>query len=214
MSEPTVVERPLRSDAAANRQRIIAAAADEFAEHGQDACIEDIARRAGVGVGTIYRRFPTKAALAEALAEELVAHVHGLATSALAEQERGAAFEAYVMGLCGLRSRYGRALVWLYGLEPAAERLRNEVKPLMRRMIKEGKEAGRLRQDLSENDLGLLMWSLQGVLDATRQIAPEAWRRLVETVFAGWRVVDGPSLPTRPMTTAQVDQVTAVLRRR
>ncbi|HVE68365.1 MAG TPA: helix-turn-helix domain-containing protein, partial [Solirubrobacteraceae bacterium] len=68
-------ERPLRADARRNRERIMEAAREAFAESGLDAQMEDLARRAGVGVGTVYRHFPTKEALVEALVEDYFAGV-------------------------------------------------------------------------------------------------------------------------------------------
>src|SRR5690349_10916702 len=65
MSVPT--ERPLRADARRNRERVLEAARAVFAEHGRDAQMDDVAKKAGVGVGTVYRHFPTKEALIEAL---------------------------------------------------------------------------------------------------------------------------------------------------
>jgi AcrR family transcriptional regulator len=69
MSE--VVEKPLRADARRNREKVLTAARAVFAEQGVDAQMDDVARRADVGVGTVYRHFPTKDALLQALAEEL-----------------------------------------------------------------------------------------------------------------------------------------------
>jgi AcrR family transcriptional regulator len=207
----TSTERPLRSDAAHNRELILQAASEAFAEHGRDACVEDIAKRAGVGVGTLYRRFPTKTALAEELGLSLLEHLHALAAEALETQPRGQAFETYVLALCGLRSKYGRALVWLYGMPSAAERV-SELKALTARMIADGQQAGRLRADLDPNDLGLLMWSVQGVLETSRNVAPDAWRRLVETVFAGWRATGGAPLATPPLTDAESERITQLQR--
>jgi len=70
------VERPLRADAERNRQRILTAAAEVFAERGLDVSLDDIAKHAGLGVGTVYRRFPTEGKLVEALFED---HVDTLA---------------------------------------------------------------------------------------------------------------------------------------
>src|SRR6184192_3929854 len=64
---PAVRPRPMRADARRNYERLVAAAADAFAAHGTEASLEDIARRAGVGIGTLYRHFPTREALLEAL---------------------------------------------------------------------------------------------------------------------------------------------------
>ena len=74
-------ERPLRKDAERNRQRILAAAAEVFTERGLEATLDDVARHAGVGVGTVYRRFPDKAALADALFEERIDALVELATA-------------------------------------------------------------------------------------------------------------------------------------
>src|SRR5919202_1474542 len=85
MSSPTftamsqVAERPLRADARRNRERVIAAARAVFAEQGRDAPMDDVARRAEVGVGTVYRHFPTKEALLRAVAEDAFARISAVA---------------------------------------------------------------------------------------------------------------------------------------
>ena len=78
-----VADRPLRADARRNRERVIAAARAVFAEHGRDAQMDDVARRAGVGVGTVYRHFPTKEALLVALALDAFERVVAEARRAL-----------------------------------------------------------------------------------------------------------------------------------
>src|SRR6266566_2146364 len=75
--------RPLRRDAERNRQRILRAAAEVFTERGLQATLDDVARRAGVGVGTVYRRFPDKEALVEALFTERLDALAGFAELAL-----------------------------------------------------------------------------------------------------------------------------------
>ena len=101
---------PLRRDAEANRRRILAAAAEAFADQGLDVPVDEIARRAGVGMGTLYRRFPTKAALVEAIFEEHLDRLAALAEEALREEdawrglagflERTVALQAENRGLC------------------------------------------------------------------------------------------------------------------
>src|SRR4051794_18831071 len=78
--ETPTTERPLRRDAERNRQRILAAAAEVFAERGLGATLDDIARHAGVGVGTVYRRFPDKDALIDALFLERMGELQVLVT--------------------------------------------------------------------------------------------------------------------------------------
>ena len=75
MASPTTTARPLRRDAQANRERIVAAARIAFATRGIEATVEEIARRAGVGMGTLYRRFPTKEDLVDAVLEDAFGRV-------------------------------------------------------------------------------------------------------------------------------------------
>src|SRR3954470_8632559 len=114
MSSPDVTsgdgrERPLRRDAERNRRRILRAAGEVFAERGLGVTMDDIAERADVGVGTVYRRFPEKELLVEALFEDRVEELVSLAQQALAEAdpwealvgflERGQALQASNRGL-------------------------------------------------------------------------------------------------------------------
>ena len=89
----TTAPRPLRADARRNREKVLAAAAAAFAEIGLDAQVEDIARRAGVGVGTVYRHFPTKEALVTALAEQHFERIAETVEAAL--EEPGDAWETF-----------------------------------------------------------------------------------------------------------------------
>src|SRR3954452_17176057 len=86
-SEPSPSQRPLRRDAERNRQRILHAAAAAFAEGGLGVTMDEIARRAGVGVGTVYRRFPDKELLIEALFEQRLDELVELAKDALALED-------------------------------------------------------------------------------------------------------------------------------
>ena len=92
MSSSEAPQRPLRVDAERNRQRILAAAATLFAERGVDVSLDDIAAAAGVGIGTLYRRFPDREALIEALFEDKVARIAKLAADALEIEDPWEAF--------------------------------------------------------------------------------------------------------------------------
>src|ERR1700748_562262 len=93
----TAADRPLRRDAEQNRQRLLDAAADVFAEHGLEASVEEIARAAGVGMGTLYRRFPTKDALISALVHDVLRTILKIAQEAT-ERPDGTGLESFLAG--------------------------------------------------------------------------------------------------------------------
>jgi AcrR family transcriptional regulator len=105
--------RPMRADAHRNEERLVTAAKAAFAEHGTDASLEDIARRAGVGIGTLYRHFPTRSALLEA-----------------ALQERFEALLAEAQDLLGSPSPAGALAAWLKALLVEADAFRGLAAPL------------------------------------------------------------------------------------
>src|ERR687889_852635 len=96
--------RPLRADAERNRARILAAASEVFAERGLDVSLDDIAAHAGVGVGTVYRRFPDKDALIDALFEDKIADVERVAREALEIEDPWEGFETFMRAVCRLQA--------------------------------------------------------------------------------------------------------------
>src|SRR5919205_689932 len=104
MTTPGSSERPLRSDAERNRRRILEAAAEVFAERGLDASLDDIAAAAGVGVGTVYRRFPDKDVLIDALFEEKINHACRLAREALEHEDPWEGFVFFMRAMCAMHA--------------------------------------------------------------------------------------------------------------
>src|SRR3954467_4896163 len=96
VGEPIAPLRPLRADAARNRARILDAARTAFAEAGLDVGVEEIARRAGVGKGTLYRRFPTKEALVRAIFDDILDEVERITDEVEQESSPQAAFAHYL----------------------------------------------------------------------------------------------------------------------
>src|SRR3954462_1888894 len=104
-----VTSRPMRSDARRNRERVLVAAEDVFSEMGLRASIEEVARRAGVGVGTVCRHFPTKQALVEAVLEAMYESLAHDAQEALDRSDPGEAFRTFFTSLSEFQARH-RAL--------------------------------------------------------------------------------------------------------
>lgn len=202
ISEPA--DRPLRADAERNRRRILDAAADEFAERGLATTMDAIAARAGVGVGTVYRRFPEKGDLLEALFEEKIAQMVGIADEALASDrpwealvgfiERGSEFQA--------RNRAMRQL--LLGSASGAEfalRGRELMRPKVAELVRRAQASGELRSDLETLDVPTIQIMVASVMEFTGQVAPDVWRRMLQIVLDGLRSsrAEPSELPAPPL---------------
>ncbi len=183
--------RPLRADAQRNRDRILSAAAEAFAAEGAGAQMDDIAARAGVGVGTVYRHFPTK----EALLGEMVRRkfVLMVARARAAQDEEGEPFEVFV-GLLRANAetmaadaatqdalqRHGRE-VW-----DAAAAEKEELMALTESLIARARRAGTLRADLTASDIPVLMCGVAATMGSSGPPGGD-WRRHLEIVLDGLR---------------------------
>jgi AcrR family transcriptional regulator len=186
----STVERPLRKDAERNRRRILDAAAELFTERGLGVTLNDIAHHAGCGVGTVYRRFPDKEPLIDALFEERVSEMVALAEEGLANPdpwdglvgffERGLEAQARDRGLKELllSTDQGRA---------RAAGARERLVPLVGQLIERAQAAGALRPDIAHPDLAVIQFMLGAVIDGARDVEPELWRRYLEIVLRGIR---------------------------
>ncbi len=190
--------KALRRDAAENRERLLRAAWQVFAEHGPDAGVEEIARRAGVGMGTLYRRFPTKEALVDALNDTLLAEILVSARRAVAEQPHGLGLEAYLWYTGATMSAHHGCLSRLWqGTTPAGDPRRVELWSLVGTMLEQAKQAGEVRQDLTLTDVYLCVLTLRSLIDDTAAQAPGIWKRHLSVVLAGFRPTGAP-LEHRP----------------
>lgn len=198
--------RPLRRDAAENRERIVRAANEAFSSAGLETCMEEIARRAGVGVGTLYRRFPSKAALVDAIFEDHLDELVALARDALRADDPWT-------GLCGFLDRAialqaahrGFAEIVTVHLrdEKLVARARSRLRPLLVRLIERAQEAGALRDDVVYEDLSVLLWACGRVADSTRDVAPDYWRRHLALTLDGLRADGASALPRPPLTAGE-----------
>lgn len=211
MTSPTTEARPLRRDAQANRDRIVTAARAVFATGGIEATVEEIARRAAVGMGTLYRRFPTKEDLVDAVLEDAFGELVRVAEEALVEAdawmgfcsflERALALNGADRGLKDLvaSSEHGRA---------RAEAMRARLRPLIRQLVERAQEQGSLRADFAPEDMPLVFWTGGRVIETTAAVAPEFWRRYLGLLLDGLRAEAATPLPHPPLTRAQLGRAT------
>lgn len=204
-------ERPLRRDAERNRQRIIGAAGKVFAERGLGATMDEIAARAGVGVGTVYRRYPEKELLIDALFEERIEELAGVGEQALAAEDpwQGllAYLEAAIAQQAANRGLRDLLLSSTYGHDRVA-RARERLAPITAELLERAQKDGELRPDLAANDVPLLYLMLGAIVDYTRDVEPAAWRRFFALVGDGLRArrTEPNRLPTGPLQDDQVDE--------
>ena len=206
---PVAAAKPLRRDAAENRVRLLDAAAEVFAQHGLDAGVEEVARMAGVGMGTLYRRFPTKQALIDALVGDARRELATLARAA-AEQPDGTGLERLMVQVGELQTDRGGCLLRVWDHCDAELDAIREFRRIVRELLAAAQAHGRVRADVSGNDITMVFWSLRGVIETTGATAPQVWRRHLELVIAGLRPPTGPfavELREKPLTDAQARRV-------
>jgi AcrR family transcriptional regulator len=154
-----VPARALRADAHRNREALLAAARDAVIEHGADVPLDDIARRAGVGIATLYRRFGDRGGLLRQLAIDLMGHSAAEARSALAEEaDPFDALARYMHRALDLRiSAAMPALVTQVDMDAELLAARGASVGAMERIVELARAAGSLRGDVSAGDVGMLL---------------------------------------------------------
>ena len=217
----TAEPRPLRADAERNRRRILDAARTVFAEHGLGVGVDAVAREAGVGVGTIYRRFPTKQDLLKAVIEDGVARLADAVEEAAAEPDPWTAFAGAVRAFAEGIAR-DRGFVEVIhgdpGYQPMGvegrDRLMNGLDALLRR----AQDDGCVRGDVVVDDIAALSMVAARLPRWRLQAQPELWERYLALTLDGLRVEGAHELPHEPPLSASEAPgrrpATAVRRRR
>lgn len=203
--------RPLRADAERNRQLVLRTADRLFSERGFGVTLNEIAHAAGIGVGTVYRRFPDLQALVDTLFTERFTAFQRLAGTAAAEPDPGRALRRYLLDAAAWRAR-DRALEDILAnasidAEPIA-RMRDDLGRAVDELVRRAVEAGAVRADFASADVYTFLFITGAVADRTRDAAPEAWRRYADVLLAGFGLApaDPPSSGAPPMTDAQLLQ--------
>jgi AcrR family transcriptional regulator len=182
--------RPLRRDAERNRQRILQAAAEVFTTRGLQATLDDVAREAGVGVGTVYRRFPDKDALVDALFEAKLDAVVALAEQALDEPDSWTGLVNLLEGAAAHLTRdRGLRQMFMFATHgrDRVDLARSRMQPVVTKVIERAQRDGKLRADLSATDMPLIQYMLGAVAEYAGEVRPELWRRYLALLIDGLR---------------------------
>lgn len=206
--------RAPRADAERNRRRVLDAATRVFADVGADATLNDVARAAGVGVATVYRKFPDKTALLDALVEDKVEALVRLVEAAPAQRDPGEAFRDFLLALMEQRAGDRGLEVVLTsptGRSHFTAELQRRLLPGVDDLIDRAVRAGQLRPGLSSHEVCLLAFMVGKVADVTRSDDPRVWRRYAQLLIDGTRPShDVEALTPRPLS---FDATTAALGR-
>ncbi len=187
--------RPLRADARKNRARLLAAAEEVFAEKGAAVPIDEVAQRAGVGVGTLYRHFPTKEALFVAVVGSRIERLRDESRCRLEADDPGAAFFEFAENLANeVRVKHDLA----FALAEAGIDIKAEMADVMEELfenvetlIARAQAAGAIRDDVTAKELfGLVVGSC--VASQQHGFDRDLQRRMLGVVFDGLRRVDRP----------------------
>jgi AcrR family transcriptional regulator len=205
----------LRADAEKNRRAITGAAGALFAEQGLDIPLDQIARRAGVGSATLYRRFPDRCALVEAVFAERMEGFAAVSAESAVADDPWQGFIGLMTHLCGAQAEdLGLSellTTTLFDAGPRIAKLRREMLRSLRGLIERLREAGLVPADFADQDIVLILIGNAGIVRATHADAPEAWRRHLAFVLRG---VGGPGAIAELPPPSTVEEIEAAMRAR
>jgi len=203
---------PLRKDAERNRRRILDAARELFAQRGLGVTLNDIAHHAGVGVGTVYRRFPDKTVLIETLFDESLEDIANRLRAAAEDPDPWHGLVTFLEGQFEAQAM-DQGLKELVTATPEGiarvARLRDQLLPLSESLIQRAKQSGAIHDDIAATDLAIVQLMIASVLDAAHEVEPEIWRRYLAIILRGFsaRSEEPGRLPVGPLGDDQVPRV-------
>lgn len=193
------LEIMMRADAARNRELILDAASQAFAERGVDVPLEEIAAAAGVGIATLYRRFPTRDELLTAVAARQIELYERAIAKGLANPDPWEGFSGFIRAVTEVQARRpGLAQLLMVPCHGHEEARQQAVFQGYLELVARAKRAGALRDDYAPEDLPMLLMANAGVVRETAGAAPRAWKRLVEYFLQAVRCREGRPLPPPP----------------
>lgn len=175
-------DRQLRRDAVRNQTLILAAAHDVFAEQGFEAPLDDVARRAGIGIATLYRRYPSRQELVEAVLADKAKVYLAAACQAMRADDPWTGFSGYIKRIFELQAG-DQTVADLLTMDmpkcPNFADIRHQIDAAQQAVISRAIDAGALRSDFGLDDVILLLLAQRGVVQASATRDPDAWRRLL-----------------------------------
>ncbi|NQX25780.1 TetR/AcrR family transcriptional regulator [Microbacteriaceae bacterium VKM Ac-2854] len=190
MPEPA---RPPRRDAARNRSALIEAGRCAFAQHGLGAALEPIAAEAGVGIATLYRHFPSRTELWEAVLAEPLAQIEALVQRALAVADPWQAFAGYLHEVCAAEASADGMVALMttrFDGAPGLLATRARIQQGAEQLFQRAQDAGAIRTDASPTDLAFIMLANDRIVERLGTVAPDAWRRALDLALDGLRTPD------------------------
>jgi AcrR family transcriptional regulator len=193
----------MRADAERNRQRILAAARRLYASEGLDISMTAVAREAGVGKATLFRRFSTPQELIDAVfADRMDAYVRAT-DEARADEDPWRGFLRYITAVCEMQADdrgFAAVLTLTFPAAEALEARRTRAHQGFLEIIERARSTGYLQRDFASEDLVLVLMANAGVISATATDAPDSWRRLIGHLLRGFARPGAPvpSLPPAP----------------
>ena len=195
----TTTDRPIRADAARNRASLLAAAEDEFAERGPSASVADIARRAGVAKGTVFRHFPTKEDLIASIVSGHIAMLAEAARQLADTPDAGAALLEFLTIAADQRQRHD--LTFLQSAsdgDPRVAEVRDALHANLETLVDRARTSGAIRADVTEADVFLMMCAPVHIIENLTAPAPLLWQRYLALIFDGLRPDGAHPLPQPP----------------
>ncbi|MFD1815180.1 TetR/AcrR family transcriptional regulator [Rhodococcus gannanensis] len=201
--------RPLRADAERNRRKILAAAAELFALRGIDITLDDVAKQAKVGVGTVYRRFSCKQELVDGVFEQHMADMEAGAADALEVDDPWQGLANFIAFTCEEMAKNRGLGEVFFGCDEGREQIacvRERVEPLVGKLLARAQDAGVVRPDVDANDLLAVGKMVEAFAEFAAPVAQDAWRRYLELVLDGLRAEGTARTPLTvpPLTAEQI----------
>jgi AcrR family transcriptional regulator len=206
--------RPLRRDAQRNRDAILTAARAAFAAQGVEAPLETVARHAGVAIGTLYRHFPSRPRLVEAVFIAKARAWVDAAEQALGMPDAWEGFAYYLERLCELQAddRGFNDVACMHMVSACClEEAKDRALALGRQIVVRAQQAGALRADVTAEDIAFLLWGSTRITEATYAVAPRAWRRHLALMLDAFRAGNAHALPEPPLQPQQVHEAMMTL---